>query len=110
MFPRPISDRTVQYQDVSKRQLARAVNDQTATIQQLRDQVKAMAKILIAIAAEPEAFSFDDGRVSIRKSAMDKVQRGTQLRIEYTDTVAIINAVVEKDVPRVTAPGIVGVM
>lgn len=108
MFPRPISDRAMAFHDVSKRQLARAVNDQTAEIQALRDQVKTMAKILIAIAAEPEAFSYADGRVTVAQSALANVAHGTQLRLEYTASVVVMNAVAAVDAPRVNAPGIVG--
>ncbi len=101
---RPDLDEVKHISQVSKLQLAKAVNAQTEQIKALRKNQKIMAQILIAIAAEPEAFTYADGRVAIVKSAIDKVIHGSQVRIEYTDTEVIIVAVAPADAPALVTP------
>lgn len=102
------TERTVRLEDVSKRQLATTVNEQSEMILKLRDECKRMAKLLMTIASEPESLDFTDGRVKVNKLALDKTTFGSQLRIEYTDDWVILRTVSASDAPAAVAPRLVG--
>ena len=93
--------------DVTKRQLARAFNEQAERLKALRNEHQKMSALLIAITLEPEAFQYLDG-VRIDRAAVEKVRSGTQLRVEYVEGFIVLNAVSPEDAPKVIdAPKIV---
>lgn len=94
--------------EVTKTQLAKAVNEQTETIKKQQASIKAMAKLLLALALEPDAFKYGDGRATIDVLALDKVQFGSQLKLEYTDTLVILGCVAPTEAPVIAAPRFVG--
>jgi hypothetical protein len=69
---RPNDNRVMHISDVTKTQLAKAVNEQTETIKKQQDSIKRMASLLLALAQEPEAFKYADGRVTIDQLALSR--------------------------------------
>ena len=96
----------VHISDISKEQLAKACNEQAATITRLDHHVKTMARILCAITLEPEAFHYTDGIVSIDVTALKKVLEGTQLHCDQADRGLVLRATPPQEWPRVEIPNI----
>lgn len=81
---RPGQQSSVRYDQVSKRQLARTVNEQAQRIRVLDEHVKAMSSVLIAITAHPEAFRGEpNGGASVDRAAVERVVKGTRLHLTY---------------------------
>lgn len=100
---------SVHIADISKSQLARIVNDQTAEIRQLREQVQNTGRVLIAVTLEPEAFQYKDGHVTVDRTALEKVKQGMQLTFNMTGGTVVLGVVKPEDERRIVVPQIVGI-
>lgn len=107
----PGGDRTVDIADVSKAQLAAALNEQSARFEEVRNTSRKMLQVLTAIALEPEAFAYQDGRITIAAGALKKVKLGMKLHIDQPDDnspvvlrVDLPEAVPQDDPPRIIIP------
>ena len=79
----PREQRSVPFDQVSKRQLARTVNEQSRRILQLDEQIKAMSQIMIAVALNPEAFQpAVNGRIFVSKAALERVKGGARVIVQ----------------------------
>jgi len=78
------TDQSVPFDQISKRQLAVALNEQTERFRQMREQLRQATRVLCAIALEPESFRFADGTRTIDAAALAKVTQGMQLHLVET--------------------------
>ena len=98
-------DRRVHISDITKEQLAADVNRQAEVIERLREQSQRVARVLLAIALEPESLSFTGKRVTVQRSALDLVKSGMTIMVgEEPDHVSLY-AVSEQNI--VVAPHII---
>jgi hypothetical protein len=77
----PTQDRQVGFDDVSKRQLANALNEQTRRFQEMRHLNQLMTKILMAAAHDPDALRARDGCLVLDKLAYDNVNNGDRISV-----------------------------
>ena len=82
---RPGQDRTVALADISKAQLAAALNEQSERFIAVRNQLRAAVRVLTALVLEPEAFRYQDGRRTVDAGAIAKVKHGMVLRMDQAD-------------------------
>jgi hypothetical protein len=102
----PTQDRTVSLADVSKTQLALALNEQSERFKVMRKQLEEATRVLVALVLEPESFRFTDGNRTIDVAALQKVKHGMELHmIEGTDVLTL--SVVAPDAPQVEVPQII---
>lgn len=81
----PDQDRTVALADVSKAQLAAALNEQSERFKVIREQLRIAVRVLSALVLEPEAFRYADGRRAVDAGAIAKVKRGMVLHMDQAD-------------------------
>lgn len=86
-------DQTLDISQVSKMQLAAAVNRQAGAIKQLREQVKTLSEIVVVSLRDPEAVVVGaGGTASIAVAAIQaNVQKGMQIRFEKIDNVLCVS-------------------
>lgn len=82
---RPSQDRTVALADVSKAQLAAALNEQSERFKVIREQLKIAVRVLSALVLEPEALHCADGRLTVDAGAIAKVKHGMVLHMDQAD-------------------------
>ena len=93
-------DRTVDISQISKEQLALALNEQSERFKAMRKHLDLTIKILVAITLEPEAFTYADGRRTIAAAALAKVKSGMSIAIDGDDEKELVLRVI--DVPKST--------
>jgi hypothetical protein len=103
---RPSADRTVALGDVSKAQLAAALNEQSARFKAMRKQLEEATRVLVAIVLEPEAYRFADGNRTVDAAALAKVKNGMELHMMERDGVLTLT-VRRPDEPQVEVPQII---
>lgn len=106
----PTTDQTFHISQVTKAQLAQAVNTQAQRLRQLDAHVKVLTKLVLAIVREPEAFKVDAvGTVTIDKGAVSKAVNGDELHVqelEHVFELSVTSAVAAA--PSLELPTIVG--
>lgn len=100
----PSQDRTLHIGEVSKLQLAKALNEQTQRFQAMREQLQTAMLVLTAIVLEPEAFEYAHG-VRVKAGALAKVVSGMSIRLVRTRE-GDMTLALEQDPPRITVPTI----
>jgi hypothetical protein len=102
------ADRRVHISDISKEQLARALNEQAERFKLIRAQLEIATRVLVAIALDPDALQHRDGFSCVETTALDQVKNGMTLRM---DTVGdVLRILVDKEaapnlvLPTVTVP------
>lgn len=109
--PTPALDRTVKLDEVSKAQLAAALNEQSARFKIMRQQLEEVTRVMVAIVLEPEAFRYADGVRQVDGAAFARVKDGMTLRMNRQGdggaiTLAVdLPAVADIDVPRIVGLG-----
>lgn len=94
--------------DVSKEQLARAVNDQAATIKRLDHNLKYVVRCLLAITQSPEAFKVTaEGVATIEIAAVDRVKDQTDIHITPKGSVLELRHTLPEDKGVIEVPHIV---
>lgn len=107
---RPTNDRVVALADVSKAQLAAALNEQSARFKMVRQQLEAASRVLCAIVLEPESLTFGAGgrSASVDMGAVRKVKDGMQLAIdEASDVMQLVlrdPSAPQAETPRIVIP------
>ena len=93
--------------NATKTQLAREFNKRGERIATLERHVNVLGKMLIAITQEPESFQYRNGRVTIDRAAISRVEGGTRLSVEDEAEVAVLTVTLAKDQPVVSVPRLV---
>ncbi len=107
---KPNGDKVVALHDLSKEQLAAALNELGARFKALREQHQIASNALAAIAMEPEAFQYLHGGVTIDMAAFEKARNGKeqQLLIDQDGTVLRLRlvdpAAPALETPRILVP------
>ena len=107
-MPNMNGHRTMHVSEVTKSQMARAVNEQRKQIDILRQQALTMGRLLMAITVHPEAFHYDDddGCVTIDASAIKDVPEGSTLTVKPSATVVTLSVQGQEERPAIDAPRI----
>ena len=100
--------KAVAFDEVTKSQLARAVNEQAATIKRLDGQLKYVVRCMIALSQSPEAFKVrSDGVATIEAAAVDRVRDNTDIHITPKGGVLELRHTLPEDKGIVEVPHIV---
>lgn len=84
----PQQDRTVPIDQMSKMQIARALNEQTERFTSLRAQWQLMTRIVVGACLEPDALrAVSGGGFTIDKAVLEKVTSGMAITIDEEDDV-----------------------
>jgi hypothetical protein len=103
----PGGDRTVHISEITKGQLAAEVNRQSKLIEQQREQIRQLGRVLLAIVLEPESYHYLDGSRYVERTAVDAVKKGTSLQMNIGDTRVVLEAILPEERPMVATPHIV---
>lgn len=102
----PRQDRTVHLSEVSKAQLAVALNEQSARFKATRRQLEIATRALVAIVRDSEALRYEVGHCVLAGPALARVKTGMTLRMDGADGGDLI-LVVDQAPPTIEVPHIV---
>lgn len=94
----PQQDRTVPIDQMSKLQIARALNEQTERFTTLRNHWQLMTRIMVGMCLEPDSFRYGSGAFTIDKAVLEKVLNGMAITIDEEDDVLRIR-LQQRDTP-----------